>query len=295
MNRGGVLAFLAIVQCNGVSRAAERLHLTQSSISKRLHQLEEELGVILIDRDRGIKFIQLTPEGEMFLGIAERWMTLHQEALAISSRAKHLSLRVGSITSINYEFLHNIFQKLILHEPSVQLSICSGLSYFLYEKIEQRIIDVGFTRLVRASDVVVSRQLYSDGIVGLCLASSPLAGKKKVTINELNADQEILPAAGEAFRIWHNKLWPAYAPKRVNVDNFDTMLGLLCTPEQWSLVTSRVAQTVCRQKRFASFTLADPGPERACYMITHKNPRKNLEPALKILMEVLGRELNLSL
>ena len=53
MDRETLVTFLTIVSTNSVSRAAEQLYVSQSSVSKRLQQLETELGVSLIVRKKG--------------------------------------------------------------------------------------------------------------------------------------------------------------------------------------------------------------------------------------------------
>ena len=55
MDRETLVTFLTIVSTNSVSRAAEQLYVSQSSVSKRLQQLETELGVSLIVRKKGTR------------------------------------------------------------------------------------------------------------------------------------------------------------------------------------------------------------------------------------------------
>ena len=61
MNLKQLEAFLAIARHGGFIEAAERLNLTQSTISVRIKELEQDLGVLLFDRSR--RQIQLTPKG----------------------------------------------------------------------------------------------------------------------------------------------------------------------------------------------------------------------------------------
>ena len=65
--------FLAAAQEESITRAAERLHLTQPNLSRQLRELEEELGAVLFLRGRGIV---LTEEGRLFRKRAEEMMEL---------------------------------------------------------------------------------------------------------------------------------------------------------------------------------------------------------------------------
>lgn len=72
----GIEAFLAIVQTGSISKAAELLHLSQATVSYRLKTLEKEMGGLLVERRKGAAQIRLTPKGEDFFSIAERWDAL---------------------------------------------------------------------------------------------------------------------------------------------------------------------------------------------------------------------------
>ena len=69
--------FLAAAQEESITRAAERLHLTQPNLSRQLRELEEELGAVLFLRGRGII---LTEEGQLFRKRAEEMMELLDKA-----------------------------------------------------------------------------------------------------------------------------------------------------------------------------------------------------------------------
>ena len=58
MDQETLLIFLTIVSTNSVSKAAEQLYISQSSVSKRLQQLETEIGVPLITRKKGTRGIE---------------------------------------------------------------------------------------------------------------------------------------------------------------------------------------------------------------------------------------------
>ena len=69
MNFQNIETFLTIVQEGGISQAAERMFTTQSNVSKQLKKLETELGVTLINRDKGVHYAYLTGDGEQLVTI----------------------------------------------------------------------------------------------------------------------------------------------------------------------------------------------------------------------------------
>ena len=67
MHEKGIETFLAVAMSRTLGKAAELLNVTQSTISYNLSKLESEMGMILVDRQKGMKSIRLTPSGEGFL------------------------------------------------------------------------------------------------------------------------------------------------------------------------------------------------------------------------------------
>ena len=61
-------SFVAVADSGSFTRAAERVHLTQSTVSQQLRRLEEQCGCVLLDR--GGRYVTPTPEGERLLGTA---------------------------------------------------------------------------------------------------------------------------------------------------------------------------------------------------------------------------------
>src|ERR1700757_426611 len=71
-------AFVAVAECGGFRRAADRLHLTQSTVSQQIKRLELEAGRPLLRRTT--RMVALTDEGEILLGDARRLLQLEESA-----------------------------------------------------------------------------------------------------------------------------------------------------------------------------------------------------------------------
>ena len=71
-------SFVAVVDCANFTRAAQRLHLTQSTVSQQIRRLEDSVGCKLLDREQ--RRVMATPEGERLLAYARRILALHDEA-----------------------------------------------------------------------------------------------------------------------------------------------------------------------------------------------------------------------
>ena len=80
-------AFLTVQQTGSVTKAAEQLYISQSSLSTRLRTLERELGCSLFIRGRGDRAMLLTPEGERFLPLAQHHKDLEEKMRTLARDA----------------------------------------------------------------------------------------------------------------------------------------------------------------------------------------------------------------
>lgn len=76
-----IYTFLAALDNGSIAKAAEKLYISQGTASTRLQQLEDELGISLFYRHKGIRRLSLTQAGKEFLPIAQQLYALWQDAL----------------------------------------------------------------------------------------------------------------------------------------------------------------------------------------------------------------------
>jgi len=120
-------SFIAIVDAGSFTLAAQRLSMTQSTISQQLARLEEAVGSALIDR--AARPIQSTAAGERLLGYARRILALQQEAeAALGDPAGTGSIRIGVPEDIVNAALAKVFRDFALHHREFRLDVTAGLS-----------------------------------------------------------------------------------------------------------------------------------------------------------------------
>lgn len=120
-------SFVAVADCGNFTRAAERLHLTQSTVSQQLRRLEDSLGCRLLDRSA--RQIRMTAEGEQLCSYARRILALHDEADdVLRNRQSDGVLRLGVPEDFAAERLMPLLADFTDSQTSVRLEITSGLS-----------------------------------------------------------------------------------------------------------------------------------------------------------------------
>jgi len=155
MNQRFVEAFYWVATLKSMTRAAEKLFMTQSAISSRVSALEEELGTLLIDR-RDRQQFALTNAGLRFLDYAERLMAIHRQMrdeLGTEDTGVHL-LRVGAIESVLHTWLIPMLNHLRDAHPKLQLELTVEITPVLAEAVKRGTLDLVFAaQSVSAPDI----------------------------------------------------------------------------------------------------------------------------------------------
>lgn len=120
-------SFVAVADCGNFTRAAERLHLTQSTVSQQIRRLEDNIGCRLLDRSA--RQILMTAEGEQLCSYARRILALHDEADdVLRNQQSEGVLRLGVPEDFAAERLMPLLADFADTQTSVRLEVSSGLS-----------------------------------------------------------------------------------------------------------------------------------------------------------------------
>lgn len=159
MNLRFVEAYYWAVSLKSVTRAAEKLFITQSALSSRIAALEEELGVLLLDRRD--KHFRLTTAGSRFLGYAQRLLELQRQMKAElgSDASRTLLLRIGAIESVVHSWLTGWLQQMRADHPAFELELTVETTPLLIEQLRRGTLDLAFAALPAGGEGVRTRAL----------------------------------------------------------------------------------------------------------------------------------------
>jgi len=191
-------AFVSIAEAKTFTAGARMVHVTQAAISMQIRQLEEEVGVQLFIRTP--RRVILTEAGELLLARARKILREHDTALmeiAEIAGAEHGRLRIGSSSSMfAANQLPGILQRLKEKFPNAEITVTSGTSAALVEKILHGELDVAFVSLPVESVNIQTELLFSDEIVAIANPKHPLAKQKVVSAATLAGEPLILGEQG---------------------------------------------------------------------------------------------------
>jgi DNA-binding transcriptional LysR family regulator len=176
---------VALAREKHFTRAAKECGVTQPTLSGRIRQLEQELGVPIVER--GQRFHGLTPQGERVLtwasAILDTWQTLQQEIASLRNTSGTLTghLSVGVIPSA-LPMAALITRAIQARHAAIELTVLSQSSIEILKHLEDFSIDIGLTYLDNEPiEGMRSESVYMERYCLLVHEEHPLAGATAVT------------------------------------------------------------------------------------------------------------------
>jgi len=281
MNRELIETFLAIKTMRNISNAAALLHRTQSAVSHRLQQLERELGVLLVTRQKGQKNVVLTTQGEEFVSIAERWLLLDEEAQMVKRKLLRTPLSVSGVDSLNRFFFADFFTDICDSEPSIHLHVFCSRSNEIYDMLQTQVIDVGIVNNDAFRPDIVSELLFKEPFVVVGqFPHLPPGNGRRIHPALLDPTKGIFQPFSPDFQQWRH-YWFGMDKSLIRVDSVSMAEPLLRSWENWCIVPFSAARVVTEKVPCAWHFLEEAPPMRTCYYITHKHGKSYNANALE--------------
>ncbi|MCL5518636.1 DNA-binding transcriptional regulator HcaR [Citrobacter cronae] len=178
--------FVAVAQALNFTRAAEKLHTSQPSLSSQIRDLEACVGVPLLVRDK--RKVALTAAGECFL----------QDALVILEQAENAKVRarktvqednhfaIGFVPSAEVNLLPKVLPLFRLKQPDTLIELVSLITTEQEEKILRGELDVGLMRHPVYSPELDYLELIHEPLVVVLPVNHPLANEKAISAQQLH-------------------------------------------------------------------------------------------------------------
>ncbi len=180
---------LAVAEEQSFTRAADRLHLAQPSLSRQVRLLEHELGVVLFNRGPGQGRVTLTPDGSALVPFMQRVLAdieaTGAEARALSGMARgHLA--VGATPSLITSVLAPALVEFHASHPGIDLSVVEAGSHQLVPQVAAGEVDLALVVLPVTDPLVVTTPLFDDPLVLATAPDHPFAGRRRVRVRDLD-------------------------------------------------------------------------------------------------------------
>ena len=266
MHVKSIKVFCDVVAHRSFSKAAEDNGISQSAVSQTIHQLEEHLGVRLIDRSK--RPFVLTPQGECYhLGC--RRLLLEMEALEQEVRALNDEV-VGrvSIASIYSIGLHQLtlHLKTFLHDyPQANVKLEYHHPTRVFELVETGQIDIGFVSYPKSTKSLNATLWQEEPMVLVCSPQHPMAAEEEIEFRRLDGADFVAFDEDLRVRTELNKLFQQYsiAPRiAMEFDNIETIKRAVEINAGLSLLPAQTVEREVQLGTLKPIRILDVNPTR---------------------------------
>lgn len=192
---------LSVANCGSFSLAAEHCFVTQPSLSMQIKSLEEELGVILLDRTK--KPVIPTEAGRVVLDRARETIMAYnciRESVAELKGETSGKLRLGVIPTIAPYLLHKFIPAFVRDYPKVELEICELKTHEIVEALKRDKIDAALVAGGTCGEGITEHELFSDRFYAYVSPRNPLYERSNVRIEDIDLRELVLLSSGNCLR-----------------------------------------------------------------------------------------------
>ena len=190
--------FVAVAEEKSFNKAAERLYISQPPLSRQIKQLEEEVGVMLIDRDN--RPLKLTEAGEFFYDHAVQILAKSDKLKSMTMRKANFdnSISIGFVSSILYGILPKIIARFRACYPNIEIKLQELNSWEQTQALTEGKIDVGFGRMLFEDASIRRILLREESLVVAVPKDHDLAKEQSrvVSLMDLTNEKLILYPTG---------------------------------------------------------------------------------------------------
>ena len=291
MNQADIETFLMLVKTRNITKTAESLYVSQPTVSHRLKLLEEELGVPLLIRKKGYKKVELTPKGEEFVVIAQRWLSLMKETMMLKTAGEEMHLSVASTDTLNSCIFKDLYRS-ILHDTNLnlKLNISTHYSYEIYELLEKHTVDVGFVYHHLHYKNIISEPVLREKMYVVQEWESAIR-KDQINVEELDPDNEVAFVWENNYQIWHEQMISKGKRNSLEVDIYSLFSEFLRDKGRWAIAPVTVVNRLQTEQKVFVSEIANKKkpPERITYIIRHKDMNEAKINTLKIFEERINQ------
>jgi LysR family cyn operon transcriptional activator len=280
--------FVALAEEASFTRAARKMHVTQSTLSHQIRHMEDELGQRLFDR-LGRRIV-ITEAGEALLQNATRALREVDEGLRrIRSAPDRLTgtLRIGATHTFNVKVIPDCLAAFLREHASMSVVVREMFATDIVALVESGELDVGITYDPHRSGSLEFEPLYAEEMVLAVGAVHPYATRRRLRMVELHRQPMILPTRHSSTRRIIDAAFAAVGAEPEIVAEMDSLIATIELVRRTGVgsIVSRLAAPDARDLRIVA--LESPTPVRTPGVLTRSG--QPASPALRAFIAILRR------
>jgi LysR family hydrogen peroxide-inducible transcriptional activator len=276
MNLRALQYLIALADVRHFSRAAERCHVSQPTLSTQIRKLEEELEVQLVERHP--RQVMLTPVGEEIVARARTLLAEMEAIRAIARRSRDPhsgTVRIGIFPTLAPYFLPHVVPRIRKTFPRLTLRLYEEKTEDVIHMLGEGKLDAGLLALPLTEDWLTSRTLFEEPFVLAAPENHPLAARREIRMEEL-ADQELLLLEDghclreQALEVCH--LTGAQENLDFQATSMETLRHMVAANAGITLMpVLSIKPPLANTDNLVTRRFAEPGPKRTIAMVWRKS------------------------
>ena len=192
---------IEVANCGSFSAASEHCFVTQPSLSMQIKALEEELGVILLDRSK--KPVIPTEAGAVVIAQAQETLKAYnsiRESVAELKGETAGKLRLGVIPTIAPYLLHKFIPEFVQRYPKVELEVREMKTEHIIDALNRDRIDVALVAGGTCGEGIIEYDLFDDRFYAYVSPSNALFNRANIRIEDIDMRDLVLLSVGNCMR-----------------------------------------------------------------------------------------------
>ncbi|MGO4329110.1 LysR substrate-binding domain-containing protein [Cupriavidus sp. 2TAF22] len=255
--------FEALAETLNFTRAAERVHVTQSTLSHQIRQLEEEIGQPLFDRVG--KRVSMTEAGEtLLLHIGPALRQVDRAIHAVRDEKEPLvgEVRVGATHSFNIRLIPQCVSLFLGRYPSVRVIVEELSAADITERLAEGKLDLGVSYRPAQADALFFEPLYNEEMKLVVSDRHPMAGRKRARMVELHGMRMVLLPSYFATRQLLDECFRAAAAEPQVIAELNSIAPMLELVRQTDIAAVIGASAESDGEGLRFIALESPTPQR---------------------------------
>lgn len=284
--------FRTVIQEGTFSRAADKLHYAQSTVTNQIQRLEKELGIQLFKRGWDA---ELTEAGKIYAAevdhLIAHWQHVRDQAQQLQQEERGV-LRIGMIESACTTLLPAAMQRFARHKPGIQCELTIGNTDALAQLLRDGRIELALCGEPPVMDSLYFEPLYEERITFIVHEQHALAAKGRLTADDL---QQYPLTVGGRSCLYHLRLEKELS--RLQLQPFTHMISQLSAVPALAIATGSIgvvlgSTPLDEQMVQLEFPLAEPLLNIGLLMPREQN---YLPLSRRLLMDIVREEAGLNL
>lgn len=297
MNLQQLITFSTVISEGSMTAAAEKLYLTQPAVSQQIRNLEDEMGVNLLDR--GSRHAKPTIQGQLLYDYAKRIIALTQQAqIAIQTMGEGVkgSLRIGTLNSLGLQLISPAIATFMKHNTKISIQLIYQDGAEVFKALSRGDLDVAILPDVaseygREPEGLISRPLMKDEM-WLVASGRDASVPDEISVKDLAAKPYMrLTERYEGFeRLLKNALDEADVALKPSFEtnNVGTLKRVIESGLGWGFLPSHSIRKQVRMGRLTAVEI--PDVNYSVHVMYYARPNAETEQAIEVFYRALKQQ-----